>query len=80
MSSDEGFQEIRHNGEPVLPDVDNTTGTAYYQHIYRSTFGGTFQDKVRGQHMCLQWGNWCWKQAREYPLDAIKFLLGRFQK
>lgn len=76
--TDQGFQKIKYQGKEVLPDldVDDSTGVAYYQHIYRSTFGKL----APRRHMCMQWGNWCWKQAREYPLDAVKFLLGRLKK
>ena len=76
--TDQGFQKIYHNGEEVLADlkVDDSTSTAYYQHIYRATFG----KDIPKRHVCLQWGHWCWKQAREYPWDAVRYLFGRLEK
>lgn len=74
--TEQGFDKIFYKGEEFLPDIDDSTGTLHFQHIYRSTFMAVGQ----GRHMCMQWGHWCWKQAREYPLDAVKFLFGRLKK
>jgi hypothetical protein len=72
--TDQGFNEINYKGEPILPGVDDSTGVAYYQHIYSTSFTGDYR-----RHLCMQWGHWCWKQAREYPLDAVRFLFGRLR-
>lgn len=78
--TNQGFEKIRYKGKEVLPalddlDVDNSTQTAYYEHIYRTSFMSDYR-----RHACMQSGNWCWKQAREYPMDAIRYLFGRLRR
>lgn len=77
--SDQGFEKIFYKDKEFLPDhisVDDSTSTTFYRHIYRATYNSDAPKR----HMCLQWGHWCWKQARENPLDAIKYLIGRFRR
>lgn len=69
------FEKIRYKGKELELDVDDSTSVAYYNHIYRTGWGIGYN-----RHSCMQWGYWCWKQARRYPLDAIKFLFGRLAK
>lgn len=72
------FEQIIYKGKPISSEfdglgdfVDDSTNTVYYEHIYRSNYDGTSQ-----KHMCLQWSAWCWKQAREHPIEGIKYLIG----
>jgi hypothetical protein len=74
--TDHGLGKILYKGKELTIDVDDSTGVYYYEHIYRAGFNS---DSVR-QHMCLQWGSWCWKQANEEPFKALLFLLGRLAK
>lgn len=73
--SNQDFNESKYEDDLILPDVDDSTSVAYYEHIYRTSFMSDYK-----RHSCMQWGYWCWKQAREYPLDAVKFLLGRLKR
>lgn len=66
------FADIKYKGKSLERDVNAGVTVAYYRHIYRTNINGTIR-----QHKCLQWGAWCWKQAGEHPLTAIKYLLGR---
>ncbi len=72
------FDKIFYKGKEIQRDdlsnlnVDDGTSVAYYQHIYKSNFMSDYR-----RHACMQWGHWCWRQAREYPLDAVKFLFKR---
>lgn len=66
-----GFEKIKYKGKPVLPEVNDSVGVAYYQHIYSSNFSGT------RKHMCLQYGDWCWRQVLRRPDEAFKYLLSR---
>lgn len=67
------LDKVYYQGEELEIDVDDTTIIAYYQHIYRTSY-----DNQYSRHMCMKWGVWCWKQAREHPIDAIKYLSEHF--
>lgn len=75
--SEQGFEKIKYQGKEMLPDldVDDSTGVAYFQHFYRTGF----PPSTYRRHACMHQGYWCWKQAREHPLDVIKFLFRRLR-
>lgn len=73
-----GFKDIHYKGKPVTRDADARTAELYYNHIYRPYWSGMKRmELTAGRHMCLNYGNWCWLQAREHPMEAVKFLLNR---
>lgn len=53
----------------LAADVDDTAGTMYFQHIYRTNYSGTWR-----QHACLKMGYWCWRNALSRPQDILPFL------
>lgn len=53
-------------------EIDDGYTTANFSHIYRTTYASNYRE-----HMCFQWGSWCWLQAREHPMEAVKYLLKR---
>lgn len=73
--SNQSFEKIHYQGKELKRDVDAITEVAFYEHIYRTSFMSDYR-----RHACMQSGAWCWKQAREYPLDAIRFLFGRLKR
>lgn len=43
-----------------------------FAHIYLSS---GFSKNAKKTHACLRSGYWCWKNALENPIQAIKYLL-----
>jgi hypothetical protein len=33
-----------------------------------------YLDQYPDNHTCLEWGQWCWKQALQRPDKALKYL------
>lgn len=56
--------------------VDNTVHEIAVDHYYNAPYSNL---KDRRRHTCLQVGFWCWKQAREEPFRALKFLIKRIK-
>lgn len=74
------FGDLKYHGKSLERDIDNSVSTAYYRHIYRTSYSTMIGENNYRKHMCMQWGSWCWKQALERPDEAIKYLLGRLKK
>ncbi len=69
-----GFRVLEHEGEVLEVDdewgvVDDGVYEMNYQHIARTTF---MDDESR--HSCLYYGEWCWENLREHPLDIIDYI------
>lgn len=72
MKGKEGFTAINYKGRSVKHDyIDDGINTLYFEHFRRSTY----PEKGKGRHACFEMGYWCWLQAREHPIEAIRFLL-----
>lgn len=67
------FTELTYRGMPIVSDEKFTTGIAYFQHIYLSSFMRPYKKK---RHACLQNGWWCWQNLREHPRDLLSYLKG----
>lgn len=50
--------------------VDDIISMVTYGHMYTTNYNGSYK-----RHSCLQHGDWCWRQAAEHPIEAIKYLL-----
>lgn len=78
-----GFDEIRYKGEKVVRDgfeADSYRAISF-KHAYRGHF--TFvrgEENPPGRHDCFGLGDWCWLNARQHPLDAMKFLKRRIKR
>lgn len=56
--------------------IDDTTATAIYRHMYRTTPNGTHR-----RHACLtQAGVWCWQNALERPQDISWYLRRKLRR
>lgn len=66
------FDNIRYKGKKLMPNVDHSTGLAYYQHIFQVNYDGTYR-----RHACLRRGSWCWQNLRQHPQDLIIYLKWR---
>jgi len=61
--------------------------TVYYQHLYLTSGFDVSNKLIDGKlykakrtHACLHFGHWCWKNALENPLMAIKFIIWKLKK
>lgn len=56
-----------------LKEVEEATDSyiVYYQHSYLASAW----DLSKRRHYCLKFGDWCWKNALDHPLDLISYLL-----
>lgn len=61
-----------------------TFNHAYYYNGFdiskEMTEDGKEYHPKRGRHACLKMGYWCWKNAFENPLLAVKFLYKKIFK
>ena len=55
-------------------EVNMKATVRYYPHSYQSA---GFSPEAKVTHSCLREGDWCWKNAFENPIEAIKFILGK---
>lgn len=76
MKGQTGFTNLKYNGKDVLENIENTgTSIAYFQHIYRSGYPALGSGETpKGEHYCLKSGFWCWSNARENPIMALRYL------
>ena len=56
------------------------TYDVYYTHLYSTKGFDVMSKNQKRRHSCLKFGNWCWKNALEDPLMAIKFIVWKLKK
>lgn len=64
------FDKLMYKGKEVKINLKQMqAGIIYVDHLYSLNWK---DDKK--EHSCLRFGKWCWRDAIEHPLDALKYL------
>lgn len=69
--------EIPEGWEPINESA--RIETLNFEHTYLTKGFDVLNEKAKRTHACLRMGYWCWKNALENPLLAIKYLLKKMK-
>jgi len=67
----EHFGKLSYRGKKINFNQPMEMKVLTYQHI---NLVSGFSSDAKRTHACLRFGNWCWKDALEHPLDILIYL------